>query len=105
MGFFYPIKKIRKDVVDLYNFGINSYLERQKKRNPKKSTKELIIEMYKLRDQLKFYLVGGLLANIHTVFRTTQDIDFIIDLQSKDIEFENYIVLLKKHNFPLSWVV
>ena len=48
---------------------------------------------------VRYYLVGGILVNIYTVFRATQDIDFVVDIQSKNISIEYYISLLKQNNF------
>jgi len=48
---------------------------------------------------LKYYLVGGILANVYSVFRATQDIDFVVDIQSKGISIENYVSLLEKNSF------
>jgi hypothetical protein len=48
---------------------------------------------------IKYYLVGGILANIYTVFRTTQDIDFVIDIQTQNISLEQYISLLQQNSF------
>ncbi|MGV9202663.1 MAG: hypothetical protein ACOC44_01415 [Promethearchaeia archaeon] len=46
-------RKLEKMFVELYDFGVNSYLKTEKKRFPEKSTKEIIIDMYKLSDKLK----------------------------------------------------
>ena len=48
---------------------------------------------------IKYYLVGGLLVNIYSAFRTTQDIDFVVDLYSSNITIEEYVALLEKNNF------
>jgi len=48
---------------------------------------------------LKYYLVGGILTNVYSVFRATQDIDFVVDIQSKGISIENYVSLLEKNSF------
>ncbi len=48
---------------------------------------------------IKYYLVGGILTNIYTVFRLTQDIDFVIDLDSRGISIHEYISILKGYNF------
>ena len=48
---------------------------------------------------LKYYLVGGILATVYTIFRATQDIDFVVDIQSKGISIENYVSLLEKNRF------
>jgi hypothetical protein len=46
-----------------------------------------------------YYLVGGILVNIYSDFRTTRDIDIVIDLQSADITLSDYILLLEQNNF------
>ena len=52
------------------------------------------------KDQnIKYYLVGGVLVNIYTVFRTTQDIDFAVDIESQGITVEEYVSYLKEGNF------
>ncbi|MHA1147462.1 MAG: hypothetical protein ACTSR8_04390 [Promethearchaeota archaeon] len=48
---------------------------------------------------IRYYLVGGILANVYSVFRLTQDIDFVVDTDSKGISINEYILILKKYNF------
>ncbi len=48
---------------------------------------------------IKYYLVGGILANVYTVFRLTQDVDFVVDTESKGLSIHDYISILKKYNF------
>jgi len=48
---------------------------------------------------IKYYLVGGILANVYTVFRITQDIDFVVDIHSKGISITQYISILKNYDF------
>ncbi|MGV9202664.1 MAG: hypothetical protein ACOC44_01420 [Promethearchaeia archaeon] len=57
------------------------------------------LEKNEKRLGIKYYLVGGILANLYTIFRTTQDVDFVVDLQLVDINIEDYISLLKKNEF------
>jgi len=47
----------------------------------------------------QYYIVGGILVPIYSIFRTTQDIDFVIDLPIKKISLQEYIKLLEKNNF------
>ena len=52
------------------------------------------------KDQnIKYYLVGGVLVNIYTVFRTTQDIDFVVDIESQGLTVEEYVSYLEEGNF------
>jgi hypothetical protein len=37
---------------------------------------------------IKYYLVGGILGNLYTIFRITQDIDFVVDIESQDIDYQ-----------------
>ena len=62
---------------------------------------QLINFLEKLEKELgvKYYIVGGILVNIYTVFRATQDIDFVVDLQTNNISIDKYVSLLKKNNF------
>ncbi len=48
---------------------------------------------------IKYYIVGGILVNIYSVFRITQDIDFVVDIQSQGIDITQYISILKNYNF------
>jgi len=48
---------------------------------------------------IKYYLVGGILANIYSIFRITQDIDFVVDINSKNIDIKQYISILRTYNF------
>jgi hypothetical protein len=48
---------------------------------------------------VKYYLVGGILSNLYTVFRLTQDIDFVIDIQSQNITINEYITILQNYDF------
>jgi len=57
------------------------------------------LETIEKEKDTKYYIVGGLLSSIYAVYRTTQDIDFVIDLQSKNIELSHFISLLGKNSF------
>ncbi|MHA1338191.1 MAG: hypothetical protein ACTSPW_21050, partial [Promethearchaeota archaeon] len=48
---------------------------------------------------LKYYLVGGILANLYSDFRITLDIDVVIDLNLNNINLSEYINLMKKNDF------
>lgn len=48
---------------------------------------------------MKYYLVGGILVNIYSDLRLTQDIDFVIDLFSSNLSIENYIDIVKNNDF------
>jgi len=48
---------------------------------------------------IKYYLVGGILANIYSIFRITQDIDFVVDINSQNIDIKQYISILRTYNF------
>lgn len=47
----------------------------------------------------KYYLVGGILVNIYSDFRTTRDIDIALDLFNSDINLKAYSNLLEKNKF------
>ena len=48
---------------------------------------------------IKYYLVGGILVNIYSIFRITQDIDFVVDIHSQRIDIKQYISILKGYFF------
>lgn len=48
---------------------------------------------------IKYYLVGGILVSIYSETRTTQDIDFVVDIYSVNHNIDSYIELLKKNEF------
>ena len=48
---------------------------------------------------VKYYLVGGILVNIYSDFRTTRDIDIALDLFNSDINLKAYSNLLEKNEF------
>ena len=66
-----------------------------------KALEQLIGALEEIEEQykVKYYLVGGILVNIYTVFRITQDIDFVVDIQSQRISINQYISILKNYNF------
>jgi len=63
--------------------------------------KQIINFLEKLEEEnfINYYLVGGILVNIYSVFRMTQDIDFVIDLISNEMNIESYILQLQKFEF------
>lgn len=48
---------------------------------------------------IKYYLVGGILTSIYSETRFTQDIDFVVDITSVNINLETYILLLQDNEF------
>ena len=48
---------------------------------------------------IKYYLVGGILTSIYSETRFTQDIDFVVDIISVNINLETYILLLQDNDF------
>ena len=48
---------------------------------------------------IKYYLVGGILTSIYSETRFTQDIDFVIDIASVNINLETYILSLQDNEF------
>ncbi len=48
---------------------------------------------------IKYYLVGGILVSIYSETRTTQDIDFVVDIYSVNHNIDTYVELLKKSEF------
>jgi len=63
--------------------------------------KQIINFLEKLEEEnfINYYLVGGILVNIYSVFRMTQDIDFVVDLISNEMNIESYILQLQKFEF------
>ncbi len=51
------------------------------------------------REGIKYFLVGGILANLYSDFRITRDIDLVIDFSSSNITMVDYINLLKENDF------
>jgi hypothetical protein len=48
-----PLKDLESIFLEMYEFGLKSYIRVEKERFPKKSRKEIIIDMYKLHDKLR----------------------------------------------------
>ena len=48
---------------------------------------------------IKYYLVGGILTSIYSETRFTQDIDFVVDITSVNINLETYILSLQDNEF------
>ena len=48
---------------------------------------------------IKYYLVGGILVSIYSETRTTQDIDFVVDIYSVNHNVDTYIEILKRNEF------
>ena len=66
-----------------------------------KALEQLIGALEEIEEQsnVKYHFVVGILVNIYTVFRITQDIDFVVDIQSQRISINQYISILKNYNF------
>jgi len=69
--------------------------------NYKDALTQIINFLEKLEEDqgIKYYLVGGILVNIYSDFRTTRDIDLAIDFSSSSFDVNSYIDLLKESNF------
>ena len=63
-----------------------------------KQLKNALEDMEK-RYKVKYYIVGGILSNLYAVFRLTQDIDFVIDIQSQNITLKEYFTILQNYDF------
>ncbi len=48
-----PLKELEKMFIEMYDYGIQDYIRTEKSIHPDKSDKEIILEMYKLREKLK----------------------------------------------------
>ncbi|MBD3339628.1 MAG: hypothetical protein GF353_10995 [Candidatus Lokiarchaeota archaeon] len=48
---------------------------------------------------IKYYLVGGILVNLYSDFRTTRDIDLAIDFNASLIDRYEYVNLLRENDF------
>lgn len=48
-----PLKDLEKMFIEMYDYGIQDYIRTEKLMYPEKNTKEIVIEMYKLREKLK----------------------------------------------------
>jgi hypothetical protein len=47
----------------------------------------------------KYYLVGGILVNLYSDFRTTRDIDLALDLSTTQLDLGGFLKLLEKNKF------
>jgi len=57
------------------------------------------LETLEKNQDIKYYLVGGILVNLYSDFRTTRDIDLAIDFSTANININDYIDLLQNNNF------
>ncbi len=57
------------------------------------------LEKIENKFQINYYLVGGILVSIYSETRTTQDIDFVVDLHSANYNIDSYIEILKQNEF------
>jgi len=57
------------------------------------------LEMLERELNIKYYLVGGILASLYSETRTTMDIDFVVDVYSANYNIDSYIQLLKENDF------
>ena len=48
-----PLKELEKMSVEMFEYGVRDYIRTEREMHPNKSKKEIIIEMYKLREKLK----------------------------------------------------
>lgn len=66
-----------------------------------KAFNQIINFLEKIEKELgiKYYLVGGILVSIYSNTRSTQDIDFVVDIYSVKHNIDTYIELLKKNEF------
>jgi len=48
---------------------------------------------------IKYYLVGGILTSIYSETRFTQDIDFVVDIASVNVNLKTYILFLQDNEF------
>ncbi len=63
--------------------------------------KQIINFLEKIEQEygIKYYLVGGILTSLYSELKTTQDIDFVVDIFSVNHSIESYISLLKHNEF------
>lgn len=47
------LKKIESIFLEIYELGLQDYIQKEKKRYPDKSRKEIIIDMYQFHDKLR----------------------------------------------------
>ncbi len=67
-----------------------------------KNALKQIIEFLNVLEEtqdVKYYLVGGILVNIYADYRDTRDIDLAIDFHSSKININDYINLLQENGF------
>ncbi|TFG28263.1 MAG: hypothetical protein EU532_05720 [Promethearchaeota archaeon] len=57
------------------------------------------LEKIEAQYKIRYYLVGGILVSIYSETRTTQDIDFVVDLNSAHYNIDSYIEILKQNKF------
>jgi len=69
--------------------------------NYKEALKQIIDFLENLEENqgIKYFLVGGILVNLCSDFRTTRDIDLAIDFSNANIKSNEYIDLLQDNNF------
>ena len=69
--------------------------------NYKEALKQIIDFLENLEENqgIKYFLVGGILVNLYSDFRTTRDIDLAIDFSTANIKSNEYIDLLPDNNF------
>ncbi len=48
-----PLKDLENMLIEIYDYGIKDYIRTEREMHPDKSRKEILIEMYKLREKLK----------------------------------------------------
>ncbi len=69
--------------------------------NYKDALDQIISFLERLEEEkrIKYYLVGGILVNLYSDFRTTRDIDLAIDFNISTIGPNEYIDLLEENDF------
>ena len=67
----------------------------------RKAFNQIINFLEKIENQykIKYYLVGGILVSIYSETRTTQGINFVVDLTSANYNIDSYIEILKLNEF------
>lgn len=48
-----PLEDLEEMFLELYEYNLQNYIKKEKEENPKKTRKEIIVQMYKLHDRLK----------------------------------------------------
>lgn len=63
--------------------------------------KQLIYFLEEIEQEygIKYYLVGGILTSLYCELRSTQDIDFVVDIYSVNYNIDSYVSLLKQNDF------